>query len=204
MSLLRLLAAGKSLVGLKESQTRYRLTRQRLLPKFGAGKNPFGDRRKLETDSTERQTPGNDRRDGFVLETQSNPAASRAPEAAPCGNEEISPPSQGSSPQQANAVPQRRPAAFFSEWKTKLVGLLAKRSCKTATPAVGRFAKPPVQSELALDSIKVVRNDLRDTDVEILPAKSPSASAKPFVEKTEGAEQVWERVTARVLGAGKP
>ena len=46
MSLLRLLAAGKSLVGMSDAETRYRVTSQRLLPQFGAGRNPFSSRGK--------------------------------------------------------------------------------------------------------------------------------------------------------------
>jgi hypothetical protein len=41
MSLLRLLSAGKSLVGIQTAETRYRLTEHRMLPKFGGKKNPF-------------------------------------------------------------------------------------------------------------------------------------------------------------------
>ncbi len=41
MSLLRLLAAGKSLVGLKRAPARYHLSRQGALPQFGGKENPF-------------------------------------------------------------------------------------------------------------------------------------------------------------------
>jgi hypothetical protein len=41
MSLVRLLAAGKSLVGLQDMESRYRMRRRNLLPKFGSSKNPF-------------------------------------------------------------------------------------------------------------------------------------------------------------------
>src|SRR5215813_2266751 len=41
MSLLRLLSAGKSLDGLKDSTARYRMGHPRSMPKFGSGKNPF-------------------------------------------------------------------------------------------------------------------------------------------------------------------
>src|SRR5258708_38325339 len=41
MSLLRLLTAGKSLVGLNKSEARYHLPGERALPEFGGKKNPF-------------------------------------------------------------------------------------------------------------------------------------------------------------------
>src|SRR5258708_11815392 len=42
MSLMKLLSAGKSWVGLKDEGSRYRLGNPGMLPKFGAGRNPFG------------------------------------------------------------------------------------------------------------------------------------------------------------------
>ena len=41
MSLVRLLTAGRSLIGIKDSTSRYQMRSRHLLPKFGAEKNPF-------------------------------------------------------------------------------------------------------------------------------------------------------------------
>src|SRR5262249_235881 len=41
MSLVRLLTAGKSLIGIQEETSRYRMRAKNLLPKFGSDKNPF-------------------------------------------------------------------------------------------------------------------------------------------------------------------
>ena len=46
MSLMRLLSAGKSLVGAKDQGGRYRMGNPGLLPKFGSEKNPFNAERK--------------------------------------------------------------------------------------------------------------------------------------------------------------
>src|SRR5467141_2933232 len=48
MSLVRLLTTGKSLVGMQDNLSRYRLTKQRLLPKFNSKKNPFAPPIKAE------------------------------------------------------------------------------------------------------------------------------------------------------------
>ena len=53
MSLLRLLTTGKSLVGLTDTDSRYRLTHQRLLPQFGPTRNPFSSSGKSEPVQTE-------------------------------------------------------------------------------------------------------------------------------------------------------
>jgi len=50
--------------------------------------------------------------------------------------------------------------------------------------AIPQFVRPPVQGELSLDLIKVVRNDLSDTDLEIVRAQAPKveAVAEPVTE----------------------
>ena len=65
-----------------------------------------------------------------------------------------------------------------------------------------------MQGELSLDRIKVVRNDLSDADLEVVPAKPQAtaaaiASVPPPVEKVVSAQSAWGRVTARILRAGK-
>src|ERR1051326_4454045 len=41
MSMMRLLSAGRSLVGLEDNGKQYRMSHPGALPKFGSGKNPF-------------------------------------------------------------------------------------------------------------------------------------------------------------------
>src|SRR3954452_13896611 len=42
MSLGKLLAAGRGLMGIRDNGSRYRMRTENLLPKFGSEKNPFG------------------------------------------------------------------------------------------------------------------------------------------------------------------
>ena len=49
MSLLRLLTTGKSLVGVRDTESRYRVTSQRLLPQFGSARNPFSSTGEIES-----------------------------------------------------------------------------------------------------------------------------------------------------------
>src|SRR6267154_3886947 len=54
MSLMRLLSAGKSWVGLKDPGSRYQMGEPGMLPKFGSGRNPFGAKKTVnETDRSD-------------------------------------------------------------------------------------------------------------------------------------------------------
>ena len=60
-------------------------------------------------------------------------------------------------------------------------------------------APPVVQSELSLDSVKVVHNDLCDVDVEIVPIKSRASSqAKADLHP---AKKTWEVLGERIMKA---
>ena len=102
----------------------------------------------------------------------------------------------------------RRLAALLSGWQVKLRGLFARSGSKAAKSAIPRFPKPAVQGELSLERIQVVRNDLSDADLEIVPARpiATPATATPaprLIVKAEGAKSAWGRVTSRILGAGR-
>jgi hypothetical protein len=74
-------------------------------------------------------------------------------------------------------------------------------------------AKTPVQCEFSLDTVRVVRNDLSDADVEVVAARPPAAKpeapkpatepARPMAEPAQAAETAWGRVTEQMFGAGK-
>ena len=63
-------------------------------------------------------------------------------------------------------------------------------------PAIPRFNEGPVQGELSLDNIKVMRNDLSDADVEMVtarparpPAKAPAAGRPAAKSATQSVLQ---------------
>ncbi len=203
MSLLRLLAAGKSLVGMSDAETRYRVTSQRLLPQFGPGRNPFSSRGKAGPAQMGPSSPEDHRPTSATQETPRSPALFGETEAAPrLGPKGVATPAS-CSPKKFGEGLRRRTAGLLAGCKMKLMGVLAKRRHKATNPAIPRFTEPSVQGELSLDRIKVVRNDLSDADLEVIPAKPATA---PVMRATEGAarkESAWGRVTARVLGAGR-
>ena len=83
-----------------------------------------------------------------------------------------------------------------ASWASKLNPLSLWRGSQAAAPS----APSPVQSELSLDSVKVVHNDLSDADVEVVPIKSRTAgeSAGPAAPLPDNA---WEFLTERIFRA---
>ena len=92
-------------------------------------------------------------------------------------------------------------AKFFGPW-TRL------KNRFTSKKGAARVAGPPVQAELALDMVRPVRNDLSDSDLEIVPAFRPKAHApvqsilpEPTVKQSDpGTNLLWGRVRSRLFG----
>ena len=61
-------------------------------------------------------------------------------------------------------------------------------------------APAPVQSELSLDSVKVVHNDLSDADVEVVPMKSRTVDAAAIPELPPPTRS-WEFLAERMFHA---
>ncbi len=158
MSLGRLLTAGRSLVGGNNSGVQYRMTSPKAMPKFGSAKNPFRSTASPEAASDEA------------------PQASLVLPPAP--------PEQATEKRVESLalVAVRRAgkaSGWLKNWSEKLSGWFSRSQPKLAKSAVPRFEKPPVQAELSLDRIKVVRNDLSDADLEIVPVRPAPGSSKP-------------------------
>jgi hypothetical protein len=203
MSLLRLLTTGKSLVSINDAESRYRVTSQRLLPHFGADRNPFICSGKTELAQTGPRSSGDHGASSMPSGIRSTPALIGEREAVPQSRLQGSVSPVSSSRQSSGVGLRRRISALLDGWKERLVGLFAHRRCKATKPAIPRFPKPPVQGELSLDRIKVLRNDLSDADLEIVPAKPPTAPAMRAVEEIADAGNAWGRLTARIPGVGK-
>jgi hypothetical protein len=108
--------------------------------------------------------------------------------------------------------PQQRPKFWNRGWFS--FGLSSRRRRGT------RAAGPPIQAELGLDMVRPVRNDLSESDFEIVtPPKSKAAPAVvgrgvpaeppltgdgspyPVQQSNAGARLSWGRVRGRLFGA---
>jgi hypothetical protein len=208
MSMLRLLTTGKSLVGLSSNERPYRLTNQRLLPRFGPTRNPFKSSSKSEPAQIEARFVGDEGGEGASREAGGSANSCCATPAAPPSGAQ-----DGAAPANANSrgivkTFFLKAAPLFGKCKKRLAGIFGRRRVKAAKPAVPRFTKPAVQGELSLDRIRVVRNDLSDADLEVVPAKVPNAPAAAVpalrTEDKTGATAVRrEKAMAGLFAAGQ-
>lgn len=176
MSLGRLLAAGKSLIGLRSGESRYRENKQARLPKFISPKNPFAPAEK-HSDSTAAGAaakPGD-----AVTPVAAKPVTLRAQPAAP-------------NPQ---------PPSWLGGLRVKLNPFGARSS--TAKPVKG-VAGAARQGELALERVQVMRNDLSDAECKIGEPQPKAVPGLPVVSMTMGKFEpvgaAWNRLAAKFIG----
>jgi hypothetical protein len=185
MSLLRLLTAGKSLVGLQPPSSRYLMRDRHRLPKFGSDINPFAapppaPEEPMQTPSD--PTPKHQRYQMSPAEF----AAARLKETKKLPASPLAE-TKPTSAEPASETSAQTPAGHWTEKFNPLSWLPRRR--KQPRAAVPKFSKSPVQGELSLDKVKVVRNDLSEADVEIITAK---AAPKPKPEPTPPAGETME------------
>lgn len=204
MSLLRLLATGKSLIGLKQGNGRYRVSRERLLPEFGGRSNPFRTRSDVEKEHVTA-------REGAERESSGVSASTSAalPVAGPTSAYEKQQTKEKS--REKGTLRPTAPRLKLAEWAGKCMLRIPTgmhlRGLKPAT-VISKLPKPLVQGELSLDRVKVVRNDLSDTDLDVIRCKPqvPAGKAAPGPEGRQELEPVdgsWSKLTGRLFGAGK-
>ena len=104
---------------------------------------------------------------------------------------------------EAPGIPERQ--GLIAIWFGRLKKIFGKRE-RAGTSTIPRFAAGPVQCELSLDNVKVLRNDLSDTDFEVIakpiePEKPRMPEAKPQPAQSNR-EKIWDRVTT-LLGVGQ-
>jgi hypothetical protein len=175
MNLGKLLSVGKSIFGNGETAA-YRLNRRTYLPKFNEGRNPFA-LRVAESESVESAAvnPPAD-----AVAKKSPPPYAFKPKLARASRRVLA-----SAPPPAEATKPVR-----SGWTARLNPFRASEP-EVVRPAV-------VQTELSLDAVKVVHNDLADADVEMVPMKS-NTEAVVTPPALPPARRAWEYIGENLL-----
>lgn len=104
---------------------------------------------------------------------------------------------------------ERSPRKTIWPWKKAPVqrngGAMAETGHARKSPV--RDVRLPVQAELSLDQVKVMRNDLHGSDVDLVSRsigteKSYQQVAANLMSRANAAEQALDRLAARIVGAG--
>lgn len=190
MGLMQLLAVGRSLGKIGDQPSRYKMTQQSLLPKFGSVKAP------------EERVPG-------VGGTGSNQVIAKTElkqsslEFAATANDRKNMNAVQPKPQEVT-VPKTvavRPAFPLGRWT-----LFKNPFSKTPKPKV---ADASVQPELSIEMVKPVRNDLSDADLELVqsvkrvPEIIVPATTQPESTAVALEGAAWNRIKTQFFGAGK-
>jgi hypothetical protein len=200
MSLMKLLSVSKSFVSGRNPAGRYRVVEQGLLPKFAPAGRPSSFAQNKKRD--ESQTSGN--------EAASRTAAASSESLPP--TLALDPPTKKIShvvrTEPVSPAPPTRPAAGCTSVRPESKNWLPRN------PFTNRAADPartvrPVQTELSLDAVRPVRNDLSDADLEVVLAGCEATSviapkpARGLLLKAELGGLAWSRLTARWFGSGR-
>ena len=172
MNLGKLLVTGKSVIN-GCAEVSYRANRHVYLPKFGLAQNPFKSPEEVEPAKPVKPAKPAAAAIAAPIKKVVTPAAAKT----------------------QKIPPWPRPARATS-WASKLIPISIWRGSIPAAPS----APCPVQSELSLDSVKVVHNDLSDADVEVVPIKSRTAD-ETAVPVLPPPKKSWEFLAERMFHA---
>jgi len=181
---MQLLAVGRSFVGHKSETGRYKTTEQNLLPDFTTGE-------KNEAPSAVYTNPAADSADFMFGAPHRKVAGAEGKGAAAPAVRPMAAPAQPEPPATATVL-AKRPA------RRRFFGLGSLGRTKVEGGSL-------VQSELSLETVKVVRNDLSDADLELVPAKIAARPELPMPKvsslppRNGAAGMVWSRLTARIF-----
>ena len=184
MSLVQLLAVGRSLETIKDEPSRYRMT-QHLLPKFGP---PARAETKMPDAVQAQSRP--------VVEEQHAPVSQPEPQAKK--NEMNALHTKPPAPSRAASNTVLTSAFPLGRWTRLRKNPFGSRPRRQSVTA-------PVQGELRLDLVRPVRNDLSDADLEVVEARVPLPAAQESAAGSsidESHRFLWSRLTARIFRAG--
>jgi hypothetical protein len=170
MSLLRLLTAGKSLVGLQAPSSRYQLSERNRLPKFGSARNPFAAPSPAPEETVQTSSDASPKPQRYQM-SSAEFAAARLKETKKLPASAFAE-TKRTSAQPASETGGRTPDGHWTDKINPLVWFSRRRPQQRS--AIPKFSKLAVQGELSLDKVKVVRNDLSEADVEIITAREAS------------------------------
>jgi hypothetical protein len=183
MTLAKLLVAGNSIVNGGE-EISYRANKHVYLPRFGAARNPFQAPVRMEAGASRPAVVIMPASRMPVLSPLQTPGETFVRASAPVA----------AKTQKIPFCPPRpaHTASWLDKWNP--VAIWRHRQTKA------KNTQPPVQSELSLNGVKVVHNDLSDADVEVVPMKS-HAPVGMVVPDLPPPSRPWDYLAERMFRA---
>ncbi|HEX7859877.1 MAG TPA: hypothetical protein VF773_06115 [Verrucomicrobiae bacterium] len=183
---LKFLAVGKSFAGLRGDKSPYALRKENQLPRFGSSRRFSG---KAEEEPAMVQTDFLQQQVVSVAEGVISPMPEQAKEESLFAAAQ-----QSTTPNIFAAQPQQKPAkrSWFSLFRWKWF---------RAQPSKADL----VQSELSLEKVRVMRNDLADSDLRLVLKKKKKAKAvfSSHQENNGIARQGWSELSAKLFEIGQ-
>jgi hypothetical protein len=204
MGFMKLLGTSEAFGRILDRPSRYRLDQQSLLPKFGGEKRPEA----VVTQAVQAPTCAPASQTGSA-----RPVTTGAPKRGLLSrifrrrtNKTMN--TVEADPSMASASAPSKPEHAFPFGRWTLFRSPFNR-VPAATPKPKSDAGP-VQGELLLDAVKPVRNDLSDSDLEVVESASQKACetgaclAVPIAGNPDPALPAWRQVAAQFSDAEKP
>jgi hypothetical protein len=181
MGLMQLLVLGRSLKTAEDRRSPYRLTQQNLLPRFGSA------------GAISREEPAPSKRQVAGLEEARVPTVESS---KPEREASMRHGTMSSSAKPIAAFGRKRFGTWLSRWRNPF-----RADSAAAKPERG------VQGELLLQGVRVVRNDLNDADLEVVPVQKNGIGPATRLATEPAADEpsrqrIWPRITTRIFGSG--
>ena len=171
----KLLATGKSIIN-GRGATAYRENPHVYLPKFDSAKNPFAKPATVSNPPPAAPAPGRSGKAAVIAAAVPAPALVLTPAKNEAKPDYSAPPSA-----LPHWVDKFNPMAMFRGSSGSSVRMVTA-----------------VQTELSLDSVKVIENDMRDAEVEVVPIKSRPGRAAG--EKSGEPTDSWNDLGTKIFG----
>jgi hypothetical protein len=214
MSLKQFLAVGRSFVGIRDTKSPYELRKENLLPRFGGVPRVHSSEQMVQGDWVEQQKMDEGRELLSPERGSEELAEARVSEQGLEGAKrtEASSGASGFGAHSGSAENISGPNPFTQE-RAVVMGVKGRGKVRRhrgwlnllTFGLLGRVREqqPLVQAELSLDRIKVVRNDLADSDLELVLKKKKKKASLDGQSGKAAAPARWSKLTARLFEMGQ-
>ena len=190
MSLMQLLTVGRSLGTIKDQPSRYKMTQQNLLPKFG---------RPNRSEPTTAPSQ--------AIQTAA-PKLERVQPLPASRKESVTTKKKMSSEARNNIGPREQSVGLSTD--APAAAFPASRWARIRNPFGARKTQEiqckMTQGELSLDAVKPVRNDLNDADLEVVLSRHKPVRTQKAIsaESYEPLGCLWSRLSSRIFRTQQP